>query len=296
MSWILLALVSALLLGFYDVAKKASVDGNALFGTLFWCSASGAAMVIPGLFLTWAAPDTANHLGWTVPDLGARGHLLVLAKTGIVTISWTLSFLALKHLPISIAAPVRATAPLFALVGAVTIFGEMPTARQWAGIGTIMASYWAFSVLGRKEGIHFSRDKWIWVLLAATMVGAASSLWDKNLLQRQRLDPWAMQVWFAVYNALLQGLMWAAFGRSDKGHRFRFRPTMLLVGPLLIAADYAYFKGLSDPAALISVVSSVRRTNVVVSFAIGSLAFHEKNRRQKAVALVGVVAGLLLLI
>jgi transporter family protein len=71
---------------------------------------------------------------------------------------------------------------------------------------------------------------------------------------------------------------------------------MLAVGPLLIAADFAYFRGLSDPAALISVVSSVRRTNVVVSFAIGSIAFRDKNRRKKAVALVGVVAGLLLLI
>ena len=296
MSWIALALVSAFLLGLYDVAKKASVDGNALFGTLFWCAASGAAMVVPALALTWIAPETARHLGWTVPNLGMRGQLLVLAKTGIVTTSWTLSFLALKHLPISIASPVRATAPLFALAGAVAIYGEMPAPRQWAGIALILASYWAFSVLGRKEGIHFARNKWIMVLLAATMVGAASSLWDKNLLQRQHLDPWAMQVWFAVYNALLQGLMWAAFGRSDRGHPFRFRPTMLLVGPLLIAADYAYFKGLSDPAALISVVSSVRRTNVVVSFAVGSLAFRDKNRRQKALALVGVVAGLLLLV
>ena len=296
MSWISLALVSALLLGFYDVAKKASVDGNALFGTLFWCSASGAAIMLPGLFLTWAAPATAADLGWTVPGLGLRGHLLVLAKTGIVTLSWTLSFMALKHLPITIAAPVRATAPLFALIGAITLFGEMPAPRQWAGIGLILASYWAFSVLGRKEGIRFSRNRWIWVLLAATMVGAASSLWDKNLLQRERLDPWAMQVWFAVYNALLQGAMWAAFGRSDRGHPFRFRWSMLAVGPLLVAADFAYFRGLSDPAALISVVSSVRRTNVVVSFVVGGLAFKDKNRRKKAVALLGVVAGLLLLV
>lgn len=296
MSWVFLALVSALLLGFYDVAKKASVDNNALFGTLFVCSASGAAIVLPGLVLSWISPALARDLGVTVPELGTGGHLLVLAKTGIVTLSWTLSFMALKHLPISIAGPVRATAPLFALLGAVSIFGEMPTARQWGGIGLILASYWAFSVLGRKEGIHFSRNKWIWVLLAATMVGSASSLWDKNLLQMHKLDPWAMQVWFAVYNMVLQGGMWAVFGRSDRGQSFRFRWSMLAVGPLLIAADFAYFRGLSDPAALISVVSSVRRTNVVVSFVIGSIAFRDKNRRKKAVALVGVVAGLLLLI
>jgi bacterial/archaeal transporter family protein len=296
LSWILLALLSAFLLGFYDVTKKASVDGNALFGTLFLCSSGGALLVVPSLVITLIDPALAQRCHMLVPDLGMHGQILVLVKTGIVTLSWTLSFMALKHLPISIAGPVRATAPLFAIAGAITLFGEMPTPRQWGGIALILGSYWAFSVLGRKEGIHFSRNKWIWVLLAATVVGSASSLWDKNLLQRQNLDPWAMQVWFSLYNAILQGCLWAAFGRGERGTPFRFRWTMLAVGPLLLLADMAYFRGLSDPDALISVVSSVRRTNVVVSFVIGSLAFHDKNRRKKAVALVGVVAGLLLLI
>lgn len=296
MSWILLALVSALLLGFYDVAKKASVDGNALLGTLFLCSSGGAILVVPPLLLSWFAPGLAARWNFLVVDIGRHGHLLVLAKTGIVTISWTLSFMALKHLPISIAGPVRATAPLFAIAGAITLFGEMPTLRQWSGIGMILTSYWAFSALGRKEGIHFSRNKWIWVLLAATVVGSASSLWDKNLLQRQHLDPWAMQVWFSLYNALLQGAMWLAWGRSERGSPFRFRWSMLAVGPLLLVADMAYFRALSNPEALLSVVSSVRRTNVVVSFLVGSIAFQDKNRRLKAFALIGVVAGLILLI
>lgn len=296
MSWILLALISAVLLGFYDVAKKASVDGNALFATLFLCSSGGAILVLPGLLLTLLDPDLAQRCHVFVPDLGARGQSLVLAKTGIVTLSWTLSFMALKHLPISIAGPVRATAPVFALAGAIALFAEMPTPRQWGGIGLILASYWVFSVLGRKEGIHFTRNRWIWVLLAATVVGSASSLWDKNLLQRENLDPWAMQVWFSLYNAILQGGLWLAFGRGGGGTPFRFRWSMLAVGPLLLLADMAYFRGLSDPGALISVVSSVRRTNVVVSFLIGSIAFRDKNRRKKGLALVGVVSGLLLLV
>ncbi len=296
MNWIVLALISAFLLGIYDVAKKAAIEGNALFGTLFLCSAGGMVLVLPGLFLTWVAPDFATHCHLYVPDLGPRGQILVLIKTAIVTVSWTLSFLALKHLPISIAGPVRATAPLFAILGAITFFGEMPTPKQWCGISMILASYWVFSLLGRKEGIHFGKNKWIWVLLAATLVGSASSLWDKNLLQREKLDPWAMQVWFSVYNALLQGCLWTTFGRGERGHTFSFRWPMLAVGPLLLAADMAYFHGLSNPHALIAVFSSIRRTNVVVSFVIGSLAFHDKNRRMKGFALIGVVAGLLLLI
>jgi transporter family protein len=294
LNWITLALLSALVLGLYDVGKKSAVDRNAVFPTLLLCSGTACLFVLPPLLTTWIAPGSARHLGWTVPALGARGQILVLAKTSIVTASWTLSFLALRRLPLSIAAPIRATAPLFTLVGAILLYGESPTPRQWCGIATILASYWAFSVIGKAEGIHFRKSPWIWALVGATALGAASSLWDKNLLQRERLDPWAMQVWFTVDNALLQALLWAVLGRFDRTP-FRFRPAALAVGPLLLLADAAYFRALAIPGAPVSIVSSVRRTNVVVSFLLGGLAFRERNRRLKGLALLGVLAGLALL-
>ena len=295
MSWMSLALVSALLLGFYDVGKKSAVDGNAVLPTLFLCSGTAALLVLPALLTTFLAPALAHRIGWEVEALGGRGQLLVLAKTSIVTASWTLSFLALKHIPISIAAPVRASAPLFTVAGAILLYGEWPTGRQWCGIALILASYWVFSVLGRAEGIRFSRSPWIWALFGATFLGAASSLWDKNLLQREHLPPWGMQVWFTLDNAVLQGILWAALGRRDPTP-FKFRKAALAVGPLLLCADAAYFRALAIPSAPVSIVSSIRRSNVVVSFLVGGLAFHEKNRRLKALALVGVLAGLWLLL
>lgn len=295
MGWIPLALVSAVLLGFYDVGKKFAVTDNALFPTLFFCSLSSFAIVLPPLALSLAFPHLADRLGWTVEPLGPHGQFLVFLKTLVVTSSWTLSFLALKHLPISIAAPIRASSPLFTLIGAVALFGEWPTARQWCGMAILLASYWVFSALGRAEGIRFTRSPWIWALFGATGLGAASSLWDKNLLQREHLPAWAMQVWFIVDNLALQGILWATLGRRSKTP-FQWRKSSLLVGPLLLLADAAYFRALAIPGALVSIVASVRRTNVVVSFLVGGIAFKEKNRRRKALALLGVIAGLLLLL
>jgi transporter family protein len=47
---------------------------------------------------------------------------------------------------------------------------------------------------------------------------------------------------------------------------------------------------------LVSVVSTIRRSNVVVSFALGSLLFREHQRRMKALALVGVLCGVVMLL
>jgi hypothetical protein len=47
---------------------------------------------------------------------------------------------------------------------------------------------------------------------------------------------------------------------------------------------------------LVSVISTLRRSNVIISFAVGSLAFGEKQRAKKAVALAGVLVGITLLL
>jgi bacterial/archaeal transporter family protein len=298
MNWILLSLLSALFLGFYEVSKKVAIDKNAVLPVLFACSASGLALLLPLLVLAKLSPQTAAHWGFALAPLSGLGHILIFLKAIIVTLSWVLTYFALKHLPISLASPVRASAPLFTLVGALVLFRERPGGYQWIGILCILASYWGFSLIGRMEGIRFERNRWVWCLFAGTLVGAASGLYDKHLLQQAQLSPMAVQFWFTLYACLIQGLVvllaWMPTRKATTP--FQFRPSILLVAVLLLVADAVYFRALSEPGALVSVVSTIRRTNVVISFAVGGLAFHERYRRRKALALIGVLAGLALLV
>ncbi len=298
MTWILLAALSALFLGIYDVSKKSSLDGNAVLPVLIACSLAGALLIAPAGVVTWVAPERAKALGVFVAPLSGHGHALVLLKAGIVTLSWVLTYFAMKHLPITLASPIRASAPLFVLLGAVLLFRERPTPLQWAGIAAVIACYWAFSLLGRAEGFHFGRNPWIWMLFAGTLVGAGSGLYDKHLLQSARLAPMAVQFWCAIYNVALQALLVAVawWPRRRAYTPFVWRWSILAVGGLLLISDNLYFRALAVPLALISVVSMIRRSNVVVSFAVGSVAFREQNRRKKAFALAGMLVGLSLLL
>lgn len=298
MTWLVLSLLSALFLGLYDVAKKASVDGNAVLPVLFACSATGVVLIAPTCLLTWFNPELAARWGVRIVALSPTAHGLVLLKAGIVTLSWLLTFFALKALPISLASPIRASAPIFTLLGAVALFGESPSASQWLGIALTLAAYFAFSVIGRAEGIHFSRNRPVWMLILGTLVGAVSGLYDKQLLQGARLPAATMQLWFTIYNTLLQGILLAVFWRPEQRQKtpFRWRWAIPAVAGLLLLADALYFRALAQPHALVSVVATLRRSNVVVSFAVGGLAFHERQRGKKAWALAGVLAGLFLIL
>lgn len=298
MSWILLAVLSALFLGIYEVAKKTAVSGNAVLPCLFLGSVSGLAVLLPFTLLASRFPELATQVGALPAPLDFQGHLLVAAKAGLVTSSWIGTYFALKHLPLSIASPIRASAPLFTVLGAVALFREAPTPRQWAGMLLVMTSYWGFALLGRREGIRFGRNPWIWALFAGTLLGSLSGLYDKHLLQSAHVPPASLQLWFTLYNAGLQAtlvaFLWWPQRRSSTP--FQWRWSVFGVGALLILADAVYFRALAAPGALVSVVSLVRRSNVVVSFALGTVLLREQNLRAKLVPLAGILLGLALLL
>ena len=76
---------------------------------------------------------------------------------------------------------------------------------------------------------------------------------------------------------------------------FQWRWSILLISLFLTAADLAYFYALSQPEALIAVVSMVRRGSVLVSFAFGAFVLHESHLRAKALDLLLVLLGMLCL-
>lgn len=80
-----------------------------------------------------------------------------------------------------------------------------------------------------------------------------------------------------------------------KSSPFRWKHSIVFISIFLTLADFVYFYALTDPDAMISVVSMVRRGSVLVSFAIGALIFKEKNLKSKTVDLIFVLLSMICL-
>lgn len=292
--WFVLGLLSAFFLGCYDISKKISLRDNAVVPVLFSSVACSALLLLPFLLASRWAPETMADTPFFVPEVDVRTHGFIFLKSVIVLASWAFGFFSMKNLPITLVSPINATRPMWTLVGALLIFHEQLSLYQWIGILLALLSFMAFSFVGRKEGVSFVHNKWIYCLIIAVVLGAASGLYDKYLMHR--FDRMAVQVYYMIYQALLMVVflfLWKFNPR--RGTSFQWRWSIVFISIFLVLADFVYFYALSYPDSLISVLSTVRRAGVVVPFAYGVWVLHDKNPKLKSFCLLGVLLGMLFL-
>ncbi|RKR13048.1 putative membrane protein [Maribacter vaceletii] len=296
--WMYLGLLSALFLGLHNLCKKHAVQGNEVFPVLLGTTIAGFMLLLPFYIGSLTSPEYMQKIGFYVANISWKVHGFIVIKSMIMASSWLLAYQALKHLPITIVTPIRSAGPFFTFIGAIFLYQESPNFLQWIGFFLIIFSVLLYSRVGKKEGINFKKNKWIFAIIGATFLGASSGLYDKFLIQYQDLAPQTLQFWFCWYTVLILlvilSITW--FPNKEKRKAFKWRWTIPLVGVLLQTADYFYFKALQDPEALIMLLSAIKRSQILIAVLIGGIVFKEKNKRKKLVPLIGIMLGVALIL
>ena len=310
MTWVILAFVSALCLGFYDISKKVALrDGSVVDVLTASILISSCILLIP-LLLSRLAPSLMTDTMFFVPTLDLRGHLLTVLKSVIVLSSWLCAYLALKHLPISVVSPWQATRPMWTLIGAMLIFGERLNPWQWTGVLLAIGSIFLFqlsssdfrlSTLSRPR----LRSNYYIALALAIIIGAGSGLYDKYIMRLY--DHNAVQVYYTLYQAVMMTLFCYIHHRRHPSPVTRnpsplspFRGSggllpIALISVFLVISDNVYMLALQDPDSMIAVVSTIRRGGTVIGFAYGLIFLKEKDPYKKVLCMLGILAGLICL-
>jgi drug/metabolite transporter (DMT)-like permease len=299
--WLVLAFMSAALLGCYDSFKKEALKDNAVIPVLFLNTLFSSLIFLPFIVLS----STTTVLDGTILHVGSGGwevHKYVVLKAFIVLSSWVLGYFGMKHLPLTIVGPINATRPVMVLIGALLVFGERLNVWQWVGVMLAVASFFMLSRSGRKEGIDFKHDRWIYMVVGSAALGAVSGLYDKYLMAPVEsggvgIDRMMVQSWYTIYQCFMMLVMLCVvwWPHHHDTTPFHWDWSIIGISIFLSAADFMYFYSLSLPDAMISIVSMVRRGSVVVSFLFGAAFFHERNLKAKAFDLALVLLGMIFL-
>lgn len=293
--------MSAAFLGIYDSLKKKALKDNAVIPILFLNTLFSSLIFLPFILLS-GMTDMLDGSIFHVASGGWEVHKYIVLKALIVLSSWILGYFGMKHLPLTIVGPINATRPVMVLVGALLFFGERLNVWQWVGVSLAVISFLLLSRSGKKEGIDFKHDHWIYMIVGAAALGAVSGLYDKYLMAPAGqggvgLDRMMVQSWYNIYQCfmMLVMLLLLWWPKHNQTTPFHWDWAIIGVSIFLSTADFMYFYSLSLPEAMISIVSMVRRGSVIVSFLCGAMFFREKNLKAKAVDLALVLLGMIFL-
>ena len=295
--WLFLALISAFFLGLYDVSKKKALLTGSVVSVLFYSTLVSSILFIPFILGSRYGLIADTSLFYT-QSYGIHQLLYIIVKSGIVLSSWVCGYYGMKHLPITIVGPINATRPVMVLIGALTFLGEHLNLWQWVGVLIAIFSFYYMSRSSRREGIDFRHNRWIMLVVLSNVFGAVSGLYDRYLMSPTGvgLDKMAVQSWFNIYQCIML-LIFILIVKRGEGLAVSSRVLkwVVFISIFLSSADFVYFYALTQPDALISVISMVRRASVIVSFIVGAFLFKEHNLRSKAVDLLLVLLSMLAL-
>lgn len=300
--WTLLAFISALCLGFYDISKKIALRDNKVIDVLTLSICFSSLVLSVPLILSRIYPEMMLGTPFYVPKLDLQAHLFTVLKSVIVLSSWIFAYVSLKHLPLSVVSPMQATRPMWTLVGALLIFGEWLNTWQWIGVCLAIGTILLFS-FGHKSPLSNAKSQvsnhYYIALALAILIGACSGLYDKYLMRRY--DHNAVQVYYTFYQAIMMVIVWLISNRknlpSSISHIRSIRNigVIALISLFLIISDNVYMLALRDPDSLIAVVSTIRRGGAVIGFAYGLLFLKEQDPLRKILCMIGILAGLICL-
>lgn len=297
MTWITLGLLAGLVLGAYDFLTKLALKEKNVLEVVFWCSVMGALVWLPFFFVPVGFEHAMACLHLSPATLGLSEQSMLLPKSAMMVATWVLSYYSVKALPLSISAGVRASGPLWTALGAVILLSERLAWWQWLGLAVSMGSYYLFSLIGRKEGIRFNRNEWVLCMLGATLLSSANALYDKHILGTLHMDLAAVQAYSAIQRGAIAILLipWV-YRKLELSSLFGRNWAVPAIAFAYVLAEYIYLASVQSEGALISVISVLRRTNLIMVFALSAIFFKENFIKQKVVAISGVLLGIALTI
>lgn len=280
--WIFAGLLSSVFMGIYEICKKHAVQNNAVLPVLWLTMLFSSLLLIPMFFVK-------------VPSVDAHTHLLIFVKACLVLSSGICAYTGIKHVPLTLASPVNATRPMWVVLGAVLFFGERLSLWQWVAVALVVLSFLCFSVIGRSEGFSLRTNRYFLLVLLGMFFGVLSGLYDKYLLAQ--VDRFAVQFYYTWEQMLMMGvvaaLLWLPCRRTEAP--FQWRWSVLLISVFWVASEFVYFYALSQPDALLSVLSVIRRAGVVIPFVWGAVVYKDSHIPGKSLALCGVLLGVMML-
>lgn len=173
----IVGLSAGLVFGLGDIVAKGMLKGGH-FAVILAVSFVGSALAWVVIAPYQLATETRSLSGF------AAVLPWSLFKGGVVVASSALCFVAIKALPMSVSAVLRASGIVWPIVGAFVVFGEILTARQSIAVLSVLIGGVWLAWSSRATASDKGSLLWVAVMLVGVVLSGSLSVYDRAVLHR----------------------------------------------------------------------------------------------------------------
>ncbi|MEK6531382.1 MAG: DMT family transporter [Deltaproteobacteria bacterium] len=282
MNWFPIALFSALSLSTADALSKSELKHTEDI-VVAWVREGYA---IPFLLIVFFFIE--------IPPLDSIFFLTLALLVPLEILALFLYVKAIRLSPMSLSIPFMALSPVFIILIAFLLLGEVPSVAGVFGILLIVAGVYALNAGAYSAGIlgpfkAILKEKGSLVMIIVAVIYSITGTLGKVAIQHS--SPVFFGAFYSIILALAMSVYLIARGRLGM---VLSRPASFLpIGLCTAAMALSHFVAISGTQ--VAYMISVKRTNLIFSVLFGWLFFKESNIRERLVGTIIMAAGVFLI-
>jgi len=289
MSWVFFAIMAAIL-----TATSTIVEKKTLFkqhATVFSATLSLLIFILSIPLLVVADFSNVDFVS----------VLIMFFISALASIAFLLAAKSLRHLDISVSAPLMTAGPAFTLLFAYIFLGESIKFYQLGGIFLLIVGAYALETKKDHSLLdplkEFISSRYIHFIIFALILYGLTSVGDRFIVHIRGIPVITYFVIIHFFLAVNFLIMMFVFYDGFQGMRLSLKESgwwILLVAGLTFG--YRFFQMEAVSMAYVALVSAIKRSSALFSTFIGGELFKEQNLFRKSVACLIIIAGVLIIV
>lgn len=278
-NWVLLTILYALIIGFYNCAKKKAVKQNSVYEV-------NAYLALISFFLTMLISNNVFLI-----DL--RYLPIIFVKSLIIAGAWLTAAYLINKIPISLFAVLMLSKILFSVILSIIWLKEKITITTFIGMIIVITGLILVNHNKENNKKEISK-KHLFIMLLSCLLSSISSVLDKKLLINMTSSQ--LQFWFLLFLTII---LFIALLIKEKKITYKTvikNYWILLMAISVVIADRFLFMAKEIPESKISIITIINQLSTIEIIILGKIMFKEKKIIKKLLCSLLIIIGIIFIL
>ena len=277
-NWVILTFLYAVCTGFFQCAKKKSIEKSSIYEVLAWFSS--IAFVLTAI--------TSKN----VFNIEFIWLFVIIIKSIIIVVAWLLSLYALDKMTVSLYGVVNLSRIIFSIALSIIFLGERITFNLLLGMIIVIIGLVLVNTKTAEKEKREASIKTLVILLASCLLNSISAIIDKIILVE--ITSGQLQFWFLLFLAISYWCILICRKEKTSFKVVKNNYWIIITAICVTLGDRILFMANEIAESKVSIMTIIKQFSAIEIVVLGKFMFKEKNIIKKLLCCILVIIGIVI--